>query len=148
MYRHNVAAVVVNHAKQVLVAKRNVPQEHWQFPQGGVNEGEGEQAAILRELQEELGSNKFSLLYKSKHLHRFDWPKSQLRNDGLIGQEQRYFLVLYFGKDSEIQLEKRAFLDFEWVNYDKVLDRIFPARRLIYDAVLKEFLPIIKTATT
>ncbi len=148
MYRHNVAAVVLNHDKQVFIGKRNVPQEHWQFPQGGVNEGESETAAMLRELQEELGSNKFSLLYKSKHLHRFEWPKSQLRNDGLIGQEQRYFLVLFYGKDSEIKLEERAMLDFEWVNQDQVLGRIFPARRQIYDAVMREFLPIIKVAST
>jgi len=148
MYRHNVAAVVINHDKQVLIGKRNVPQDHWQFPQGGVNEGESEQEAMMRELQEELGNNKFSLLYKSKHLHRFEWPKSQLRNDGLIGQEQRYFLVLFYGKDNEIKLEERALLDFEWVDQNKVLERIFPARRLIYDAVLQELLPIIKTSTT
>lgn len=148
MYRHNVAAVVINHDKQVFIGKRNVSQDHWQFPQGGVNEGESEQDAILRELQEELGSNKFSLLYKSKHLYRFEWPKSQLRNDGLIGQEQRYFLVLYYGKDNEIKLEERALLGFEWIPPEKVLERIFPARRQIYEAVMTEFLPIIKVATT
>ncbi len=148
MYRHNVAAVIINHDKQVLVCKRNVPQDHWQFPQGGVDEGESEEQGLLRELQEELGSTKFSLLYKSKHHYRFDWPKNQLRNDGLIGQEQRYYLVLFWGIDSEIVLEQRSLTEFMWIDLDKVLDKIFPTRRQIYDAVLQEFLPVIKVAST
>ena len=148
MYRHNVAAVIINHDKQVLVCKRNVPQDHWQFPQGGVDEGESEEQGLLRELQEELGSTKFSLLYKSKHHYRFGWPKNQLRNDGLIGQEQRYYLVLFWGIDSEIVLEQRSLTEFMWIDLDKVLDKIFPTRRQIYDAVLQEFLPVIKVAST
>lgn len=148
MYRHNVAAVVVNHDKKVLVCKRNVPQDHWQFPQGGVNEGESEEAAMLRELQEELGSNKFSLLYKSEHQYRFEWPKNQLRNDGLIGQEQRYYLVLFWGLDSEISLEERSLTDFMWVDWDQVIEKVFPTRRQIYELILKEFTPVIKVAST
>ncbi|MBP6085270.1 NUDIX domain-containing protein [Candidatus Gracilibacteria bacterium] len=148
MYRHSVAAVVINHDKQVLICKRNVPQEHWQFPQGGVNEGESEEQGMLRELQEELGSAKFSLLYKSKHQYRFDWPKNQLRDDGLIGQEQRYYLVLFWGSDSEITLEERSFTDFQWVDQSEVMQLIFPTRRLIYQAVMEEFVPIIKIAST
>jgi putative (di)nucleoside polyphosphate hydrolase len=108
MYRSNVAAVVVNHKKEIMICKRDVPQEHWQFPQGGVDEGETEEQAVLRELQEELGSAKFSLLYKSKSLYRYEWPGKEKHEDrqkdgkaehegeeGLIGQEQRYFLVLF-----------------------------------------------------
>mgnify|MGYP000861666249 CR=1 FL=1 len=148
MYRQNVAAVVINHDKQVLVCKRNVPQEHWQFPQGGVDENESEEQGLLRELQEELGSTKFSLLYKSKHLYRFEWPKNQLRNDGLIGQEQRYYLVLFWGVDSELNLEKRSLTDFKWIPIEDVIDTVFPTRRQIYEAVLKEFIPVIKVAST
>ena len=148
MYRQNVAAVVINHDKKVLVCKRNVPQEHWQFPQGGVDEPESEEQGLLRELQEELGSTKFSLLYKSKHLYRFEWPKNQLRNDGLIGQEQRYYLVLFWGIDSEINLEQRSLTDFKWIELSDVLETVFPTRRQIYEAVLQEFTPIIKVAST
>ncbi len=148
MYRQNVAAVVINHDKKVLICKRNVPQDHWQFPQGGVEETESEEQGLLRELQEELGSTKFSLLYKSEHLYRFDWPKNQLRNDGLIGQEQRYYLVLFWGADSEITLEQRSLTDFMWVDWGVVLDKIFPTRRKIYEAVLQEFNPVIKVAST
>lgn len=151
MYRSNVAAVVVNHNKEILICKRNVPVEHWQFPQGGVDEGENEEQAVLRELQEELGSPKFSLLYKSKSLYRYEWPGKDKDDDGegTVGQEQRYFLVLYWGTDSEIVLEKGGRLTaFKWVKQEEVIDSIFPARKLIYSAVLQEFLPILKIAST
>ncbi|MBI4836087.1 MAG: NUDIX domain-containing protein [Candidatus Abawacabacteria bacterium] len=151
MYRPNVAAVVVNHNKEIMICKRNVPQEHWQFPQGGVDEGETEEQAVLRELQEELGSNKFSLLYKSKNLYRYEWPGRGKESEGdeIIGQEQRFFLVLFWGVDSEIELEKGGRLtEFKWVQPEVVVEKIYPARKSTCEAVLKEFAPILKVAST
>ena len=51
-YRPNVGVVLFNTAGQVWLGRRaNTPEPwNWQFPQGGVDEGEDLEAAALREL--------------------------------------------------------------------------------------------------
>lgn len=56
--QHVVAAVVVNAAAQVLVARRPEDRHQgglWEFPGGKVEAGEDPRAALARELHEELG---------------------------------------------------------------------------------------------
>ena len=55
-YRPNVGIVLCNSAGQVLWARR-IGQNSWQFPQGGIKEGESAESAMYRELDEELGLN-------------------------------------------------------------------------------------------
>ena len=54
-YRPNVAALIINKDGCLLVCERLLNPGAWQFPQGGVNEGESLEAAILREVEEEIG---------------------------------------------------------------------------------------------
>ena len=54
-YRPNVAIVILNDNKQVFWAKR-VAEDAWQFPQGGINEGESIEEAMYRELMEEVAA--------------------------------------------------------------------------------------------
>ena len=53
-FRPNVGIVLVNDQNQVFWARR-VGHDGWQFPQGGVSDGETPTAAMYRELQEETG---------------------------------------------------------------------------------------------
>lgn len=53
-----VAAVLVNRQGQVLIAQRppgKWQEGRWEFPGGKLEPGEGEEAAVRRELEEELG---------------------------------------------------------------------------------------------
>jgi 8-oxo-dGTP diphosphatase len=53
-----VAALVRNEQGQVLVSQRRADQSlplHWEFPGGKVEPGESPEAALVRELREELG---------------------------------------------------------------------------------------------
>ena len=54
-YRFNVGMVVMNQQEKVLWARRRNNQLAWQFPQGGLCQGETEEQAMYRELDEELG---------------------------------------------------------------------------------------------
>ncbi|TAL65025.1 MAG: NUDIX domain-containing protein [Legionella sp.] len=47
-------AIVLNAEQQVLLVKHTY-QPHWYLPGGGVNKGESVRAAVIRELQEEVG---------------------------------------------------------------------------------------------
>ena len=61
-YRPNVAAIIVSSAypqvKEIFIAERNDLAGVWQFPQGGIDEGETSEEALFRELKEEIGTNK------------------------------------------------------------------------------------------
>jgi len=54
-YRPNVGIVVANALGQVLWARRVGGQDAWQFPQGGVQDGEKPEQSMFRELEEEIG---------------------------------------------------------------------------------------------
>lgn len=53
-----VAALVTNHHGEVLLTQRRDDQDHpllWEFPGGKIEPGEAPEAALARELREELG---------------------------------------------------------------------------------------------
>ena len=54
-YRSNVGIVLANPAGQVLWARRVGGPNAWQFPQGGINQGETPEQALFRELYDEVG---------------------------------------------------------------------------------------------
>ncbi|MGB2361058.1 MAG: NUDIX domain-containing protein, partial [Luminiphilus sp.] len=54
-FRPNVGIVVCNDDDQVLWGRRINGRDSWQFPQGGMNRDESPDAAMYRELEEEVG---------------------------------------------------------------------------------------------
>ena len=54
-YRSNVAGILRNAQGRILVCERAQVEGAWQFPQGGVDEGESLDEALRRELWEEIG---------------------------------------------------------------------------------------------
>ena len=54
-FRANVGIILSNASGQVLWARRTGGMDAWQFPQGGINEGETTEQALFRELYEEVG---------------------------------------------------------------------------------------------
>ena len=55
LYRPNVAAILMNAQDEIFVAERINIKGAWQFPQGGIDEGEDAETAVFRELAEEIG---------------------------------------------------------------------------------------------
>ena len=53
-YRPNVGIILVNQKNEVFWGKR-IREHAWQFPQGGIKQGESPVQAMFRELHEEVG---------------------------------------------------------------------------------------------
>ena len=141
-YRDNVAAIIINKDKKVLMCEHAWIDGAWQLPQGGVQEGENEEEAIIRELFEELGSKKFKIIKKMDYKIKYKFPyylKEKYRSDG---QEQRYYLVYFHGDDSEIRFdnqEKPEFKAFEWVEYSEPPKKVIYFKKLAYLEAFRYF---------
>ncbi len=144
-YRANVGIVVFNSAKKVLWAKR-ADEDAWQFPQGGINDGESPEEAMFRELKEEIGldPNHVDIIARTKSWLRYDVPKSWIRRDWrdrYKGQKQIWFLLKLIGKDTDVDLEKTKKPEFDawrWDDFWSPIDQIIDFKRDVYEQALKE----------
>lgn len=152
-YRPNVGIVICNTKGQVLWAKR-FGQNSWQFPQGGINEGESIEAAMYRELYEEIGLSKqdVRLLWASKYWLKYKLPKRLIRHDNggnqpvCIGQKQRWFLLQFVGKESDINLNATKTPEFDgwrWVSFWYPVRQVVSFKRDVYRKVMKEFAQVL-----
>ena len=96
-FRANVGIVICNGHGQVFWARR-INQHSWQFPQGGIDDGETPEQAMYRELWEEVGlkPEQVEILYTSRHWFRYRLPKRLIRREQrpmCVGQKQKWFLL-------------------------------------------------------
>ena len=144
-YRPNVAMVVINSANKVLICRRKNTRT-WQFPQGGIDNGEDIKKAMYRELSEEVGLSKddVSLVGESEGTITYDIPKtirSKVLGGKFKGQEQKWFLLKPNKDNCEIKLDNEAFPEFdkyEWVSFWQPLNRIVDFKREAYRKALSE----------
>ncbi len=148
-YRPNVGIVICNRNAQVLWARR-VRQNSWQFPQGGLNEGEEPLEAMYRELYEELGLSRSDvrLLGQSRFWHKYRLPKRLIRwtdDPVCLGQKQKWFLLsLTAEKQFDIRFNREGhpeFDDWRWVSYWYPVRQVIAFKRDVYRRILTEFAP-------
>ena len=131
--------------RRVLVGRRRDTPEAWQMPQGGIDAGESPVAAGRREMREEIGTDRASLLRESRVWRSYDLPPEIARRmwrGRFAGQSQRWLAFRFLGADGEIRLDaarRPEFTAWRWVPPDGLLDLIVPFKRDVYRAVVEEF---------
>lgn len=146
-YRPCVGMLLLNPAGKVFVGRRIDAKEAdnvWQMPQGGIDDGETPQAAALRELREEIGTDKAEIVAESGRWLHYDLPPHLVGRiwDGCYrGQKQRWFALRFLGRDSDIDLatEHPEFDAWQWVPLEAVPELVIPFKRDTYRAVVSEF---------
>lgn len=144
-YRSGVGIMLLNANKEVFIAKRlDGISDAWQMPQGGIDAGETPEAAAMRELKEETGTDQATILAESPKWLSYDLP------DGLIphiwsgkyrGQTQKWFLMQFNGLDSDINIHtpEPEFSEWKWAKAPTLPDLIVPFKQQLYKDVLAAF---------
>ena len=147
-YRPCVGLLLLNGEGKVFVGRRiDTAKEGdniWQMPQGGIDDGETPAEAALRELAEEIGTDKAEIVAESRHWLRYDLPPQlvgKVWTGRYRGQEQRWFALRFLGKDADIDLATAhpEFDAWRWVDLDDVPALVIPFKRDTYRAVVEEF---------
>jgi len=144
-YRKNVAMVVMNNHRQVLICRRK-GTENWQFPQGGIDKDELLEEAMYRELYEEVGLEKsdVSIIGKTKRAIKYDIPssmRSKVLGGKFKGQLQTWYLLKVRDDNCSINLYCDAspeFDMFDWVSYWYPISKIVEFKKEAYREALKE----------
>lgn len=140
--RQNAAAVIENSQGLILACERRKPRGAWQLPQGGIDESESAEDAVLREIWEETGIEKEFLKivgHSSKVHYLFPHTVSWESNKGKYdGQEQIYFHLKIVGSGWKLADETEEFVAFEWITKKEMLKRIVPFKKECYIKAFNE----------
>lgn len=143
IYRPNVAAILLNSRDEIFVAERLNVKGAWQFPQGGVDDGEDTLTALYRELQEEIGVTQDKIqVMERRDGYRYAFAKGRLKYGIYGGQEQTYFLCRFLGQDSDINLAAthQEFGTWRWLPPEKFqLNWVPKFKRAVYQQVFHDF---------
>tara|TARA_B100000579_G_scaffold49049_1_gene34182 strand:- start:56 stop:532 length:477 start_codon:yes stop_codon:yes gene_type:complete len=147
--RSGVGIVLLNNQNKVFVAKRiDNPKNFWQMPQGGIDEGENPLKAAFRELEEETSIRNAELIKELDGTITYELPDRLL---GIIwkgkyrGQKQKWFLMRFIGKDSEININTSnpEFLDWKWIELDLITDVVVDFKLHVYTELQEKVKKII-----
>ncbi len=143
VYRPNVAAILTNAQRQIFIAERVNIRGAWQFPQGGIDDGEDAETAVFRELAEEIGVRREMLeLLDRRGGYRYAFPKPRLKYGIYGGQEQTYFLMRFLGRDTDVNLAAthQEFARWRWIHPEEFQLSWTPMfKRGVYRQVFLDF---------
>jgi len=144
-FRANVGILLMCDAGQVFLG-RQVGRRGWQFPQGGVLEGESLEEAVYRELHEEIGLSPSDVILvgQTEEWLRYRLPAKYVRRNRhpmCIGQKQRWFLLRTKTQDARFdfsQTREPEFDQYRWVNYWDPVREVIYFKRAVYVKALTE----------
>ena len=150
-YRPCVGAMLINRQGLVFVGQRtDTRQEAWQMPHGGIEADEAPDVAVLRELKEEIGTDKARILAETAGWHRYDLPpelQGKVWGGRYCGQSMKWFLLAFTGVDADIRpesVEHPEFRTWRWTDPAGLPEAAIGFKRAVYEAVLAQFLPAIR----
>ena len=147
LYRRGAGIMLLNREGKVFVAARiDNPEDAWQMPQGGLDDGEEPWPGILRELEEETGipPRLVEKVAECPERLRYDLPdelQGKMWGGKWKGQLQDWYLCRFTGRDEDVDIatEEPEFCDWKWVAPADLPDLIVPFKRDLYRRLIAEF---------
>lgn len=150
-FRPCAGAIVFNKKGLVLLGNRiDTRNLAWQFPQGGIEQGETPLSAAQRELFEETSVVSVIPVYTDKEPNTYEFPdniKQNFEKHGIKSDGQSiYFSLFYFnGKESEINVKtaQPEFKEYAWKEFDFAVKNIIDFKKEVYTNAMQKLNPII-----
>jgi putative (di)nucleoside polyphosphate hydrolase len=150
-YRPNVGAVLFDRRGKIFVARRaNFPNAEgapggWQLPQGGIDANENPRVAVMRELAEEIGTDKATVIGEHPDWLSYDLPPELIGKalgGKYRGQTQRWFALRFDGVDSDIRLDLDPHPEFDawrWADLSELPGMAVGFKLAIYEILAVSF---------
>jgi len=144
-FRANVGIILIDEGGLVLIAGRR-GRTGWQFPQGGIRREEGTEAAMYRELNEEVGlaPEDVDLKGSTEGWLHYRLPERYIRRERspiCIGQKQRWFLLQLTSNPDRLRFDLSGQPEFDrcrWVDYWRPVKEVIYFKRRVYVRALTE----------
>ena len=149
-YRPCVGLMLINSEGKVFVGRRiDQTVEGWQMPQGGIDGDETPAEAALRELKEEVGTDKAVILREMDDWLSYDLPRHLVGvalRGRYRGQKQKWLAMRFTGNDSDIDLKTHEpeFATWKWLSIDELPGLIVTFKRDTYQKVVAAFRDLAK----
>ena len=144
-YRPCVGIMLINDHGLVFIAQRiDQVVEAWQMPQGGVEQDETPRQAALRELEEEIGTNRAEIIAETEDWIPYDLPAEladKVWRGRFRGQTQKWFAMRFLGTDGDINLAtaEPEFDAWKWTPMATLVDVAVDFKRYNYAQVVAAF---------
>jgi len=151
-FRACAGAIVFNKQGFVLLGNRiDTKDDAWQFPQGGIEQGESPEVAARRELFEETNVTSVKHIYTENEPTRYEFDeeiKKSFRKKGINSDGQDiYFSLFYFEgntKEIDVKTAHPEFREYAWKDFDFAVQNIIEFKKEVYVKAKKTFEPKIK----
>ncbi len=120
MKRKSVGLIVFSRAGEVRGREYlllHYESGHWDFPKGGVEEGESEEETALRELREETGISRVKIIQGFREsIHYFFREKKEL-----VSKDVVFLLAESLSREVKLSFEH---VGFDWLPFQQARDRL------------------------
>jgi putative (di)nucleoside polyphosphate hydrolase len=148
-FRANVGIILMRADRDLLLGGRSGGRG-WQFPQGGIQPEESTEAAMFRELREEVGllPEDVELVGSTEGWLRYRLPDRFIRREQTplcIGQKQRWFLLQLRTDINRVRFDLSPEPEFDrcrWVDYWRPVKEVVYFKRPVYVQALHELGPL------
>ncbi len=107
-----------------LILERKKHWKGWEFPKGGIEEGEKEKQTVQREIKEETGLD-YKKIKKFDYEGKYDYPKEFKDRPGVIGQTFKLFAVeLKKHCDKKIEIDKKEHFSYKWLKFKEAFKKL------------------------
>lgn len=144
-FRAGVGMILLREGK-VAFFERADERGHWQFPQGGIYQGEAPLEAMYRELQEETGFTRDDIqeVHPVPFLVSYVYPREvmdsfQHAGADYIGQSQFWYIIT-LKDEATIDLSQASdpeLVDKKWVSPEETLEAIIEWKRTPYEQLIQ-----------